>query len=221
MIKLLWFLKPYRNILIVVLVLALGQAMSNLYLPNLMANIVDNGIVKNNTAYIWTTGGLMMLVATGGTLSAIIGIFFSSQVAIRSGKIVRAKIFTHVEHFSLHEFDAVGTASLITRTTNDTTQVQNVLLMLLNVMITAPITLIGGIILALNQDVGLSWIFVVIIPLLAGVIVETCRRPSISNGSTMSMRRRFLPSCSTSPAMKPTPGTCCRTFSSSWSANRN
>jgi ATP-binding cassette subfamily B protein len=171
MIKLLRFLKPYRITLILVLVLAFAQSMANLYLPNLMADIVDYGIVKSDIGYIWKTGGSMLLVTIGGTICAIVGIFFSSQVASGFGKIVRNKIFTHVEHFSLHEFDTVGTASLITRTTNDTTQVQQVLIMILNMMITAPMMIIGGIIMALNQDVGLSWILVVIIPVLVITIV--------------------------------------------------
>jgi ATP-binding cassette subfamily B protein len=165
------FLKPYNLVLVFVVLFAFGQAMANLYLPNLMADIVDNGIIKNDTGYIWRTGGLMALVAIGGTISAIIGIFLSSQVAVGFGKIIRAKLFTHIERFSLHEFDTVSTASLITRTTNDTTQVQQVLVIILNMMITAPITLVGGIILALNQDVGLSWIFVVIIPILVLTVV--------------------------------------------------
>src|SRR5262249_28282574 len=101
----------------------------------------------------------------------IVGIFFSSRVATGFGKIIRARLFTHVQRFSLHEFDTVSTASLITRTTNDTTQVQQVMILMLNVMITAPFTLIAGIILALNQDVGLAWILVVAIPVLVGSIV--------------------------------------------------
>lgn len=171
MIKLMRFLKPYRFLLVIVIILAFGQAMANLYLPNLMADIVDNGIIKSDTGYIWRIGGFMALVAIGGTICAMIGIFFSSQVATGFGKIVRANIFTHVERFSLHEFDTISTASLITRTTNDTTQVQQVLILILNMMITAPITLVGGIILALNQDLGLSWIFLVIIPVLVLTIV--------------------------------------------------
>jgi len=152
-------------------VFAFIQAMASLYLPNLMGNIVDNGIGKGDTAYIWRTGGIMLLVALGGIIAAIVGIFFSSQVAMGFGKIIRAKLFTHIEQFSLHEFDSVSTASLITRTTNDTTQVQQVLVMILNIMITAPFTMIAGIILAVNQDVGLSWILVVIIPVLVVSIV--------------------------------------------------
>ncbi|HEX3642032.1 MAG TPA: ABC transporter ATP-binding protein [Ktedonobacteraceae bacterium] len=176
MIKLLRFLKPYRAILVLVVVLAFIQAITNLYLPNLMADIIDNGIVKGNTSYIWQTGGLMLLVALGGIVAAVVGVFFSSQVAIGFGKIIRAKLFTHVEQFSLHEFDTVGTASLITRTTNDTTQVQQVLVMVLNIMITAPFTMIAGIILAVNQDAGLTWILVVIIPILVASIVLLMRQ---------------------------------------------
>ncbi|HEY1348300.1 MAG TPA: ABC transporter ATP-binding protein [Ktedonobacteraceae bacterium] len=176
MLKLSRFLKPYRGLLLLILVLALGQAVSNLYLPNLMANIVDNGIVKNDPGYIWTTGSLMLLVSLGGIVCALVGIFYASRVATSFGKTVRARIFTHVTGFSLHEFDRVGAASLITHTTNDTTQIQSVLVMLLNVMITAPITLVGGIVLAINQDVGLSWIFVVVLPVLLAVIILLMRR---------------------------------------------
>jgi ATP-binding cassette, subfamily B, multidrug efflux pump len=171
MIKLLRFLKPYRAVLVLVVVFAAAQALSNLYLPNLFADIVDNGIVKGDTGYIWQFGGLMLLVTLGGTIAAVVGIFYSSKVATGFGKIIRAKLFTHVTQFSLHEFDTVSTASLITRTTNDTTQVQQVLILMLNMMITAPITLIAGIILAVNQDVGLSWILVVVIPILVGTIL--------------------------------------------------
>src|SRR6266566_1274002 len=171
MIKLLRFMKPYRALLVLVVVLAFAQAMANLYLPTLFANIVDNGIIKGDTGYIWRTGGIMLLITLGGTIAAVVGIFFSSQVATGFGKIIRARLFTHVSKFSLHEFDSVSTSSLITRTTNDTTQVQQVMILALNMMITAPFTLIAGIILALNQDVGLTWILVVVIPILVGTIV--------------------------------------------------
>src|SRR2546421_3071160 len=171
MIKLLRFMKPYRPVLMLVVVLAFLQAIANLYLPTLFANIVDNGIIKGDTGYIWRTGGIMLLITLGGTIAAVVGIFYSSQVATGFGKIIRARLFTHVSQFSLHEFDSVSTSSLITRTTNDTTQVQQVMILMLNMMITAPFTLIAGIILALNQDVGLTWILVVVIPILVGAIV--------------------------------------------------
>jgi ATP-binding cassette, subfamily B, multidrug efflux pump len=171
MIKLLRFMKPYRILLVIVLVLAFAQAMANLYLPTLMADIIRNGIGKNDTSYIWSAGGIMTLVAIGGTICAVVGIFFSSQIAVGFGKIIRFKIFTHVEQFSLHEFDTVGTASLITRTTNDTTQIQQVLVIALNMMITAPMMCIGGIILAVKEDVALAWILMAIVPIVLGIIL--------------------------------------------------
>ena len=171
MIKLLRFMKPYRMIVVFVLILAFAQSMANLYLPTLMADIVNNGIVKDDIGYIWRTGGLMLLVTIGGTIAAIIGSFYSARVATGFGKILRQNIFTRVEKFSLHEFDTVGTASLITRTTNDTTQVQQVWVVILGMMVTAPMMAIGGIILAVNQDATLSWILVVVIPILVGAII--------------------------------------------------
>ncbi|MFL5627022.1 MAG: ABC transporter transmembrane domain-containing protein, partial [Ktedonobacteraceae bacterium] len=103
-------MKPYRAVLVLVVILAVAQALGNLYLPNLFADIVNNGIVKGDTGYIWRFGGFMLLVTLGGTIAAVIGIFFSSRVATGFGKIVRAKLFTRVEQFSLHEFDAVSTS---------------------------------------------------------------------------------------------------------------
>lgn len=171
MIKLLRFMKPYRWTVALVLVLAFAQAMANLFLPKLMADIVDTGIVKGDTGYIWRTGGWMLLITLGGVVCAIIGSFFAARVAVGFGKIIRAQLFNRVEQFSLHEFDSMSTASLITRTTNDTTQVQQVWVIILGIMITAPMMIIGGIILALAQDVGLSWILLVIMPILVGAIV--------------------------------------------------
>jgi ATP-binding cassette subfamily B multidrug efflux pump len=171
MIKLLRFMKPYRGPLMVVLVLAFAQSLANLYLPTLMADIVDNGIIKKDIGYIWGVGGLMLLVTLGGTIAAIAGSFFAARVATGFGKIIRGEIFNHVEQFSLHEFDKISTASLITRTTNDTTQVQQVLIMTLGFLVTAPMTLIIGVILAIKEDATLSWILVVIMPLLVALIL--------------------------------------------------
>jgi ATP-binding cassette subfamily B multidrug efflux pump len=174
-IRLFRFLKPYRAQVVAVTILVFLQSLANLYLPTLMADIVNKGIVTGDTDYIWRVGGFMLLVTIGGTICAIIGIYFSARIATGFGRIVRAKIFTRVQSFSLHEFDTVSTASLITRTTNDTTQVQLVLVIILNMMISAPMTMIGGIILAINQDATLSWIFVVIIPVLVGSILLVMR----------------------------------------------
>lgn len=171
MIKLLRFLNPYRALLVLIFVLAIAQSTANLYLPNLMSDIVNNGIARFNTNYIERTGVVMVLVAIGGTICTVIGTFLAAQVATDMIKTVRAEIFRRVQHFSLHEFDSLSTASLITRTTNDTTQVQQLMVMSLSMLITAPITLVVGVIMALRQDVGLSWIIVAIMPILIGVVV--------------------------------------------------
>ena len=155
--------------------LAVGQSVANLYLPTLMGNIVTNGIATFNTGYIWSTGILMFVVAIVGTVCAVVGIYFSSQVAVGMCNAIRSDIFKKVQLFSLHEFDSVSTASLITRTTNDTTQIQQVMVMIFNLLITAPITLVVGIILALQQDVGLAWVLVAIMPILVifiGIILS-------------------------------------------------
>ncbi len=151
--------------------MAIGQASANLYLPNLMADIVNKGVAAFDTNYIWRTGGLMALVAIGGTIAAVIGTYFASRVATQMCKTLRAEIFIKVQQYSLHEFDVVSTASLITRTTNDTAQIQQLMVMVLNILITAPITLVVGIIMALRQSVELSWILVATMPVLIAVII--------------------------------------------------
>ncbi len=171
MIKLFRFLKIYRITIAFVFVLVFLQSLANLYLPTLMADIVDKGIVKNDTAYILRVGGVMLLVTVGGTICSVIASFYSARIATGFGRLIRRKIFTHVENFSLHEFDTVGTASLITRTTNDTTQIQQVLIIMLNMMISAPLMAIGGIVLAIGQDATLSWVLVGAIPILVIAIM--------------------------------------------------
>jgi ATP-binding cassette, subfamily B, multidrug efflux pump len=171
MIKLLRFLKPYRMTVLLVTILAFAQSIANLYLPTLLADIIDKGVLAKDTGYIWRTGGVMLLVTLGGTICAIIGAYYGARAATGFGKGIRASIFNHVTQFSLHEFDSVSTASLITRTTNDTTQVQQVMIMILLMLITAPMLAIGGIILAVHEDAQLSLVLVVAIPLLVGAIL--------------------------------------------------
>jgi ATP-binding cassette subfamily B protein len=166
MLKLLRLIRPYRGTIGIVLVLALAQSLANLYLPRLMADIVDKGIVKGDTRAILSIGGLMLLMAVLGTACAVAGGFFSSKIATGFGRSVRGRVFASVERFSLHQFDRFSTASLITRTTNDTTQVQSVLLMMLSMVITAPMMAIGGVVLALSQDATLAWVLVAIIPVV-------------------------------------------------------
>ncbi|TGE32892.1 ABC transporter ATP-binding protein [Desulfosporosinus sp. Sb-LF] len=170
MIKLYRFLKPYTAYITVVIVLLFAQVLSDLYLPTLMANIVDHGIVNKDVNYILRVGGFMLLVAAGGTLCAIIATYLSSKTAVGFGKILREKIFTKVESFSLHEFDKIGTATLITRTTNDVTQVQQVSVLILSMMVSAPLTCIGGIIMAIQEDRGLTWVLLVSVPVLFAII---------------------------------------------------
>jgi len=176
MIKLFGFLRQYTVQISVVIVLLFVQVLSDLYLPTLMSDIVDIGLVNKDINYILKIGGFMLLIAAGGTLCAIIATYLSSKVSVGFGKILREKIFAKVESFSLHEFDKLGTATLITRTTNDVTQIQQVSVLILSMMITAPLTCIGGVIMALQQDTTLTWVLVVTIPILFAIIGVTLRR---------------------------------------------
>lgn len=169
MLKLFAFLKPLRGSVALVTVLALAQSLANLYLPRLMADIVDFGIVRGDTRKIFEIGGLMLVMALAGTACAVAGSFFAAKVATGFGRIVRARVFDRVAHFSVHQFDGFSTASLITRTTNDTTQVQQVLLMLLSMAISAPMMAIGGVTLSLSQDARLARVLIAVIPILAVV----------------------------------------------------
>lgn len=175
MLKLFRNLKPYRLLVIAVLVLVFFQSLSELYLPTLMSDIIDTGVVNGDTSYIWDIGIFMLLVALGGMVCSIGASYFSSKAASGFGKSLRAKVFNHVENFSLEEFDKLGTASLITRTTNDITQIQQVLIMILRMMIMAPMLCIGGIIMAVSKDATLSLVFIVVIPLLALAILLIAR----------------------------------------------
>ncbi len=170
MIKLFKNLKPYRLPITFVLILVFIQSLSDLFLPTLMADIVDKGIAKGDIPYIWQIGGIMLLIAGIGAICSIGASYFSSRVAVGFGQRLRSKVFNHVQNFSLQEFDKIGTASLITRTTNDINQVQQVLIMLLRMMISAPMMCIGGIIMAVNKDAKLSLVIVVVIPVLVGAI---------------------------------------------------
>ena len=151
MLKLFAFLRPFRGSVALVLALALAQSLASLYLPRLMADIVDHGIVPGDTRRILEIGGLMLLVPVVGTGCAIGASYFASRVATGFGRVLRERLFERVARLSLHQFDGVGTASLITRTTNDTTQVQQVLIMLLGMAIPAPMMAIGGVVLSLSH----------------------------------------------------------------------
>ncbi|MBT2714465.1 ABC transporter ATP-binding protein [Bacillus sp. ISL-57] len=171
MIKILKNLSVYKWIILAVIGLVFIQSMSDLFLPTLMADIIDKGVVKGDTSYIWKIGGFMLLVSALGACASIIASYYSSKAAMGMGRDLRLKVFNHVEKFSLQEFDEVGTASLITRTTNDITQVQQVVIMMLRMVISAPIMLIGGVIMAVSMDAKLSLVIVVTMPFLIGSIL--------------------------------------------------
>ncbi|MGE6579356.1 ABC transporter ATP-binding protein [Paenibacillus xylanexedens] len=170
MMKLFRMLKPYKIPIFFILGLIMLQTLAELYLPTLMADIVNDGIIKGDIPYIWQIGGWMLVIAIGGTACSVIASYLSSRTAGGFAKQLRSRVFRHVENFSLQEFDKMGTASLITRTTNDITQVQNVLTMMLRMMIMAPLMCIGGIFMAVSQDAKLSTIFLVVLPVLGGAI---------------------------------------------------
>ena len=166
MLKLASLLKPYRIPVAATIIIVFGQCMADLYLPTLMSNIVNKGITNSDINYILTTGLFMLLVALGGALCAVMASYLSSHVAIGFSEDLRDNIFTKVSGFSLYEFDRFGTPSLVTRSTNDVNQIQNVLIMIQRMMIAAPVTAVGGMILALQKDRGLAWIILVAIPVL-------------------------------------------------------
>ncbi|EAE2931222.1 ABC transporter ATP-binding protein [Listeria monocytogenes] len=171
MMKLMKRLKPYWLSITAVLVLTFGQVIGQLYLPTLMSNIIDKGVVTGDTDYIWSTGMKMLLTSFASVILSVIVVYLASRISMGFGKELRDKIFTKVEDFSLQEFDKVGTSSLITRTTNDVVQIQNVLYMMMRLMVMAPIMLLGGIIMAVGRDAKLSLIFVVVLPLLLLLVV--------------------------------------------------
>ena len=167
MLKLFGFLKPDRARVAVVLILALAQSVGFLLLPRLMSDIVDKGIVPGDQRAILRTGALMLLVSIVATVCAVAGSYFSSKVATGFGRLLRGAIFTRAAHLSIHQFARFGSASLVTRTTNDTTQVQQMLIMMLTMVISAPMMAIGGVVLALSQDAELAWVLIAVMPVMA------------------------------------------------------
>ena len=164
------YLWPYRLPLTIVLILVAVQAVANLYLPSLNADIINNGVVRGDTDYILRTGGFMLLITLALGVCSIVAVYFGSMTAMSFGRDVRSAIFRKVMGFSQKETNLFGTATLITRNTNDVQQVQMVLVMAFNIMIMAPIMLVGGVIMALREDVPLSGLLLVIIPLVVGMI---------------------------------------------------
>jgi ATP-binding cassette subfamily B protein len=170
------YLKPYWKHVALVALLVLAQSIANLYLPELNAEIINNGVAKGDTGYILQTGGFMLLVTLLLGVTSIVSVYWGSKTAMAFGRDVRHSVFRRVESFSLAELNAFGAPSLITRNTNDVQQVQMLVLLGLNMMLAAPVMSIGGVIMALRQDVPLSGLLVVIIPLMAVIIGSLMRK---------------------------------------------
>jgi len=164
------FLPRYARQTWFVLLLLLIQSLANLYLPNLNADIINNGVAKADTDYIWRTGGVMLGVTLLLGILAVIAVYFASRTSMGVGRDVRAAVFASVQSFSAREMNKFGTASLITRNTNDVQQVQLFLQIALTFLVSAPILAIGGVIMAIREDATLSWLLVVVVPLMGIVI---------------------------------------------------
>ena len=176
MIKLLKNLKPYTLSIIGVIVFVFLQSLSELYLPTLMSDIVDTGVVDGDINYIIRIGMWMILIAIIAMICSVLGSYLAAKVATGFGRDLRTKVFSKVESFSLEEFDKKGTASLIIRTTNDITQIQRLAVIMLRMFLRAPLLFIGGIIMAVSKDTKLSLVFVVILPILSIIIFFVAKK---------------------------------------------
>ncbi|MGC9221827.1 MAG: ABC transporter ATP-binding protein [Solirubrobacteraceae bacterium] len=163
-------LRPYRWQVGGVVVLLVLQTVGNLYLPNLNADIINDGVLKGNTGYILRTGALMLGIALALGVVAIIAVYWASRVSMGTGADIRAAVFRRVQQFSATELNHFGTASLITRNTNDIQQIQLFLQMALTMMVIAPIMSVGGVILAIREGAALSPLLAVAVPVMLGVI---------------------------------------------------
>ncbi len=170
------YLRPYRGPLVLVVALLLVQALSNLYLPELNADIINNGVATGDTDYILRTGAVMLGVTVLLGVVSIIAVYWSAKVSMSFGRDLRGAVFRSVESFSQVEVNHFGAASLITRNTNDVQQVQMVVLMGLTLMVSAPIMIVGGLIMALRQDIPLTGILLVIVPIMVVIIGLLVRR---------------------------------------------
>ena len=164
------FLRPYRRPIAVVAALQFLATLAMLYLPTLNADIIDRGVLSGDTGYIWRTGMLMLAITLGQIACQICAVYFAARTAMAVGRDLRSAQFRRVQLYSAREVGKFGTPSLITRSTNDVQQVQMLVLMFFVMTISAPIMMIGGVVLALNQNVKLSGLLVIIIPVLAGVL---------------------------------------------------
>lgn len=163
-------LRPYRQGVVAVVVLQMAQVLMTLYLPSLNAKIIDKGVAEGDTGYILRTGGVMLAVSLVQVVCAVAAVYFGARTAMQLGRDIRGRLFNHVQTFSQQEVGRFGAPTLITRTTNDVQQVQMVTLMTFTMMIMAPLLLIGGVVMALREDIVLSSVLLVSVPVL-GIVV--------------------------------------------------
>ncbi|MEI6844413.1 MAG: ABC transporter ATP-binding protein [Actinomycetes bacterium] len=169
------YLRPYRRNVVIVLVLLLIQSITNLYLPTLNADLINNGVAKGDINYIWKIGAIMLAASALIMGASVLLAFLSSRVSMAFGRDLRGAVFSAVEGFSARELNQFGAPSLITRNTNDVQQVQMVLFMGLTMMLGAPITGIGAVIMALRTNVKLSGLLLIAVPIM-GVLIWTLLR---------------------------------------------
>ncbi|MEZ3159898.1 ABC transporter ATP-binding protein [Microbacterium sp. BWT-B31] len=164
------YLRPAWPLIAAVVVFQLAQAVASLMLPTLNADIIDNGVVQGDIPYIWQTGGVMLLVSLGQVVCSIIAVYFGSRLAMGMGRDLRGDLFQRVVAFSQREVGQFGAPSLITRNTNDVQQVQMLVQVSATLMVSAPILAIGGVVMAIRQDAGLSWLMAVSVPVLLVIV---------------------------------------------------
>ncbi|WP_342000661.1 ABC transporter ATP-binding protein/permease [Microbacterium sp. LWH7-1.2] len=164
------YLSPAWPLIVAVVFFQLAQSIASLWLPTLNADIIDNGVVTGDIPYIWSTGGVMLIVSLVQVMCAIVAVYFGSRLATGMGRELRGDLFHRVVAFSQREVGQFGAPSLITRNTNDVQQVQMLVQVSATLMISAPMLAIGGVIMAISQDVGLSWLMAVAIPVLLVIV---------------------------------------------------
>ncbi|MGH9010358.1 MAG: ABC transporter permease, partial [Acidimicrobiia bacterium] len=160
------YLRRFRTVLLVLVGVQAVQALAGLYLPYVNADVIDKGVMRGDTGYIWRMGGFMLGVTAVQLIFTVLAVYLGSRVAMGFGRDVRDALFHRVTGFSAREMNRLGAPSLITRITNDVQQVQMLVVMTANLALAAPVTVIGGVIMAIRQDGGLAWLLAVSMPVL-------------------------------------------------------
>jgi ATP-binding cassette subfamily B protein len=181
------YLRPHLGLIALVIVFQLAQAVASLLLPTLNADIIDNGVVTGDIGHIWAVGAIMLAVSLGQVVCSVVAVYFGSKLAMGMGRELRSDLFHRVVAFSQRELGGFGAPSLITRNTNDVQQVQMLVQVSATLMVSAPILAVGGVVFAIQQDVGLSWLMAVSVPVLL-IIVSLVVTRMVPAFATMQQR---------------------------------